>query len=98
MSSYIVLSTWPCGPLLLHVLSLLVMGMDHYGSVKAWNVIQEKLMPIKTPKQLQLRVKNACANRTGDNVIKVLESVDLTTLFQIIPCLLRCSTSRRLRR
>lgn len=57
-----------------HMLSLLVMGMDHYGSVKVWDVIQEKLMPMKTPKQLQLRVKNASANRTGDNVIKVLHS------------------------
>ena len=66
---------------ILHMLSLLVMGMDHFGSVKAWSEIQEKLMPMKTAKQLQLRVKNASANRTGDNVIKVLIT---TTLYQFV--------------
>lgn len=49
---------------------LLVLGMDHYGS-SAWKIIQERLLPTKTPKQLQLRVKNLSSSRQkGDNPIK----------------------------
>ena len=33
--------------------SLLVLGMDHYGS-SAWKIIQERLLPTKTPKQVRL--------------------------------------------
>lgn len=35
------------------VCSLLVIGMEHYGSVSAWDLIQQNLMPIKTPKQVE---------------------------------------------
>ncbi|XP_019855098.1 PREDICTED: uncharacterized protein LOC100635280 isoform X2 [Amphimedon queenslandica] len=49
---------------------LLVLGMDHYGS-SSWKLIQEKLLPTKTTKQLHLRVKNLTSKRTKqDNVIK----------------------------
>lgn len=33
------------------LLSLLVMGMDHYGS-SSWKLIQENLLPTKTPHQV----------------------------------------------
>ncbi|XP_064390230.1 GON-4-like protein [Halichondria panicea] len=48
---------------------LLVFGMDHYGSA-AWQDIRTNLLPVKTIKQLQLRVKNQCSKRTGNNVVK----------------------------
>jgi hypothetical protein len=49
---------------------LLVLGMKHYG-LTAWKIIQEKLLPTKTPKQLHIHVKNHSSARVkGDNVIK----------------------------
>eukprot|EP00731_Ephydatia_muelleri_P016194 Em0009g618a len=48
---------------------LLVLGMDRFGP-SAWKQIQENLLPTKTIKQLQLRVKNQCSARSGENVIK----------------------------
>ena len=43
----------PSLSLSLSLFSLLVLGMDHYGS-SSWKLIQEKLLPTKTTKQVSL--------------------------------------------
>ena len=65
--------------LLQHCCSLLVLGMDHYGS-KEWAEIQEKLLPFKTPNQVHAQglvpVPCAAGNRffwaIGKYIHKVL--------------------------
>jgi hypothetical protein len=49
--------------------NLMALGMVHYD--KKWSVIQSKILPSKTLKQLQIRYKNLCSARAPDNPVKV---------------------------
>jgi hypothetical protein len=48
--------------------NLMALGMVHYD--KKWSVIQSKILPSKTLKQLQIRYKNLCSARAPDNPVK----------------------------
>lgn len=48
--------------------NLLALGMKHLG--KKWELIQQHLLPVKSPKQLQIRCKNLLSNRAPENIIK----------------------------
>ena len=48
--------------------NLLAMGMKQLG--KKWELIQEHLLPVKSPKQLQIRCKNLLSARAPENVVK----------------------------
>ena len=47
--------------------NLLAMGMKQLG--KKWELIQEHLLPVKSPKQLQIRCKNLLSARAPENVV-----------------------------
>ncbi|KAK3735384.1 hypothetical protein QZH41_008714 [Actinostola sp. cb2023] len=49
---------------------LLALGMKQFQ--RNWKVIQTHLLPVKTPKQLQIRCKNLYSSRAQDNIIKHL--------------------------
>ena len=48
--------------------NLLALGMKQLG--KKWELIQEHLLPVKSPKQLQIRCKNLLSARAPENIIK----------------------------
>ena len=48
--------------------NLLALGMKQLG--KKWQLIQEHLLPVKSPKQLQIRCKNLLSARAPENIIK----------------------------
>lgn len=48
--------------------NLLALGMKQLG--KKWDLIQEHLLPVKSPKQLQIRCKNLLSARAPENIIK----------------------------
>ena len=48
--------------------NLLALGMKQVG--KKWDLIQEHLLPVKSPKQLQIRCKNLSSSRAPENIIK----------------------------
>lgn len=48
--------------------NLLALGMKQHG--KKWELIQEHLLPIKSPKQLQIRCKNLLSARAPENIVK----------------------------
>ncbi|XP_048583335.1 GON-4-like protein isoform X3 [Nematostella vectensis] len=50
---------------------LLAMGMKQFNH--CWEVIRDNLLPVKDPKQLQIRAKNLSAARAPDNIVKHLK-------------------------
>jgi hypothetical protein len=54
--------------------NLLALGMKQFQ--RNWKLIQTHLLPVKTPKQLQIRCKNLLSNRANDNVVKHLRQTD----------------------
>ena len=48
--------------------NLLALGMKQLD--KNWELIQEHLLPVKSPKQLQIRCKNLLSARAPENIIK----------------------------
>lgn len=48
--------------------NLLALGMKQHG--KRWELIQEHLLPVKSPKQLQIRCKNLLSARAPENIVK----------------------------
>ena len=48
--------------------TLLALGLQQFD--KRWDLIQQHLLPVKTPKQLQNRCKNLLSARAPENIIK----------------------------
>ena len=48
--------------------NLLLLGMEAYN--RDWEMIQQRLLPSKTPTQISLRVKSRCQRRVGSNPIQ----------------------------
>lgn len=67
--------------------NLLALGMKQVG--KKWDLIQEHLLPVKSPKQLQIRCKNLSSSRAPENIIKYYrrnkELWELPTRVQVSP-------------
>lgn len=52
--------------------SLLAMGMSQFHHLSdSKDYIQKFMLPCKSRKQIQIRIKNLCANAAKDNAVKV---------------------------
>ena len=53
--------------------NLLALGLNQFKGHARYELINEHLLPIKDPKQLQIRVKNACTLHIQYNPVAVLK-------------------------
>jgi len=77
--------------LVLYIFSLLAMGMAQFHHLKeSKDYVQKFMLPCKSKKQIQTRIKNLVAKSAKDNAVKVrliVQGSNIIIHIQLIPLL-----------